>query len=481
MTSSQGRLFREQCYVNGRWINALNNRTFPVTNPFDGSTLGRVPQCGAVETMTAIEAAHAAFDSWRGLSAKLRADVLWRWAGLIDRYREDLARLMTLEGGKPIKESRGEIDYANSFIKWFAEEGRRAYGDIIPANAAGQHLLVLKQPVGVVGAITPWNFPAAMITRKCAPALAAGCPVVIKPAAETPFSALALAVLAEEAGIPPGVFNVITGMPEEIGLELTTNPRVRKISFTGSTAVGKLLMQQAASTVKKISLELGGNAPFIVFNDADIAAAVQGAIACKFRNAGQTCVCANRILVQDNIYDEFVEQFVHQVKQFKLGNGLDEGVDMGPLINRAAIEKVVRHVDDAIAKGAQVLTGGRIADLGGQFYEPTVLTHVNTQMAFANEEIFGPVAPLFRFQTDEEAIQIANDTPFGLASYFYSRDMSRIWKAAEQLDYGMVGINTGILSTEVAPFGGVKESGIGREGSKYGLDEYLEIKYLCMG
>lgn len=478
---SNPKLFREACYIGGKWCDALSREKIAVVNPFDESILGYVPDCGTEETRRAISAANEAWPKWRSFTAKERSDTLWRWAQLIDANREDLARLMTLEQGKPITESLGEINYANAFIKWFAEEGRRVYGDIIPSNQKDQHLLVIKQPIGVVGAITPWNFPAAMITRKCAPALAAGCPVVLKPASETPFSALALAALAEEAGFPAGVINVITGNAEKIGAELTSNPLVRKISFTGSTAVGKLLMKQCSGTVKKISLELGGNAPFIIFEDANLEAAVKGVMASKFRNTGQTCVCANRILVHDTIYNAFTEKLINAVKQLNLGNGLNQNVQQGPLINEKALKKVQAHIDDATKKGAVIQCGGYKSTVGKLFFEPTVLTEMNLDMLIAKEETFGPVAPLFRFQTEEEAIQLANRTEFGLASYFYSQDINRIWRVAEKLEYGMVGINAGIISTEVAPFGGVKESGIGREGSKYGIEEYLEIKYLCMG
>lgn len=474
-------LIREACYINGQWVQADSGKTITVTNPYDGSQVGHVPECGQVETHHAIEAANAAWHPWRSLSAKERSDFLWAWAHLIDQNKEDLARIMTLEQGKPLTEARGEIDYANSFIKWFAEEGRRVYGDVIPSNKRNQRLVVIKQPIGVCAAITPWNFPTAMITRKIAPALAVGCTVVVKPAEETPFSALALAVLAEQVGIPQGVFNVITGVPEMIGLEMTSNPIVRKVSFTGSTAVGRLLMKQCASTIKKISLELGGNAPFIVFDDADLDAAVEGAIASKFRNTGQTCVCANRILVHDPIYDEFSKKLVSAVKQLKVGNGLEPNVQQGPLINQDALLKVKNHIADATKNGGQVLCGGKQHPLGGLFFEPTVITEANTTMLLAQEETFGPVAPLFRFHTEEEAVWMANDTIFGLASYFYSKDLNRIWRVAESLEYGMVGINAGIVSSEVAPFGGVKQSGIGREGSKYGIDSYIEIKYLCMG
>jgi len=474
-------LFRQQCYINGKWIDADNKKTFPVLNPYDAKVLGYVPACGKEETQRAILAAEVAWQPWRALTAKQRANHLWHWADLIAKNKEDLAMLMTLEQGKPLAEARSEIDYGNSFITWFAEEGRRIYGDIIPSNQPGQHLLVIKQPIGVVALITPWNFPFAMITRKCAPALAAGCTVVIKPAEDTPFSALALMALAEEAGIPPGVINIVTGKPEVIGAELTSNKLVRKLSFTGSTAVGKLLMQHCASTVKKVSLELGGNAPFIVFADADMEAAVQGVIASKFRNTGQTCVCANRIYVQDKIQDDFARKLVAAVKELRVGNGLVDNVQLGPLINAAAVEKVQSHISDAVVKGAKILCGGKKSTAGEYCFEPTVITGMNATMQIAREETFGPVAPLFRFHDEEDVIRMANDTEFGLAAYFYSRDIQRIWRVAEALEYGIVGINAGIISNEVAPFGGYKESGIGREGSKYGIDEYLEIKYLCMG
>lgn len=474
-------LIQQACYINGKWIQADSGKTFSIHNPFDNSILGHVPECGSAETKRAIEAANHAWHPWKELSAKERSDLLWAWAHLIDQYKEDLSLIMTQEQGKPLTEARGEIDYANGFIKWFAEEGRRVYGDVIPSNLRGQHLVVIKQPVGVVAAITPWNFPTAMITRKIAPALAVGCTVVVKPAEETPFSALALAVLAEQAGIPAGVFNVITGNPEAIGGEMTSHSLVRKLSFTGSTAVGRLLMKECAPTIKKISLELGGNAPFIVFDDADIDAAVKGVIASKFRNSGQTCVCANRIFVHEKVYGEFSKKLVTAVQALKVGNGLTDGVQQGPLINEAAISKVKEHIEDALAKGAQVICGGHAHALGGLFFEPTVLTELNASMRIAKEETFGPVAPLFQFHSEEEVIQMANDTEFGLASYFYSNDIQRIWRVAEALECGMVGINTGIVSTEVAPFGGVKQSGMGREGSKYGIDPYVEIKYLCMG
>jgi len=475
------KLFKQQCYIAGKWVASYNTKTIPVTNPFDESIIGHVPECGTSETTDAINAAHSALKTWRTLSALERCHVMLAWANLIDKNKEDLATIMTLEQGKSITEARNEIEYGNSFIKWFAAEGRRIYGDVIPSNVAGQHLLTLKQPIGVVGAITPWNFPTAMITRKCAPALAAGCTIIIKPASETPFSALALAVLAEEAGIPPGVINIITGNAKQIGAELTTHPDVKKISFTGSTATGKLLMQQCASTVKKVSLELGGNAPFIVFEDADLDEAVKGVMASKFRNSGQTCVCANRILVQDNIYDAFVSKLKTAILTLNVGNGLDTKTQQGPLINAAAIEKVEKHIADAVSKGAKILCGGHGLPLGKLFFAPTLLTDVNNTMDLFREETFGPVAPIFRFHSDDEAIKMANDTEFGLASYFYSRDIHRVWRIAEALEYGMVGINAGIISNEVAPFGGVKESGIGREGSKYGIEDYLEIKYLCLG
>lgn len=474
-------LIREACYINGEWMHAITKKTLAVRNPYDGSVIGYIPECSQAETKQAIEAANQAWQGWKNKTAKERCDLLFAWAQLIDQYKEDLARIMTQEQGKPLTESRGEIDYANSFIKWFAEEGRRAYGDVMPSNKPGQHLLVIKQPIGVVAAITPWNFPSAMITRKIAPALAVGCTAVVKPDSSTPFSALALAVLAEQAGFPAGVINIVTGNAELIGEEMTSNPLVRKLSFTGSTGVGRLLMKQCAPTLKKLSLELGGNAPFIVFDDADLDAAVEGAIASKFRNSGQTCVCANRILVQDAVYAEFTKKLVHAVSKLKVGSGFEEGVQQGPLINEAALDKVKAHVEDAVTKGAQVICGGKLHPLGGLFFEPTVLTEVTPFMRVAKEETFGPVAPLFRFHTEEEAIQLANDTEFGLASYFYSKDINRIWRVSEALEYGMVGINAGIISTEVAPFGGIKQSGTGREGSKYGIDSYVEIKYLCMG
>jgi succinate-semialdehyde dehydrogenase/glutarate-semialdehyde dehydrogenase len=444
--------------------------------------LGQVPELGAVETRRAIEAAQAALSGWRALTAQTRAVVLRRWFHLLLENQEDLATLMTLEQGKPLAEARGEIAYAASFLEWFAEEGRRVYGEVIPPHQADKRVLVLKEPVGVCAAITPWNFPAAMITRKAGAALAAGCTMVVKPAPQTPFSALALAVLAERAGLPAGVLNIVTGPAQAIGDEILDSPVVRKLSFTGSTRTGKYLMQRCAGTLKRLSLELGGNAPFIVFDDADLDAAVAGALVSKYRNSGQTCVCANRFLVQEGIYDAFAARLTETVReQLKVGNGLEPGVMQGPLIDEAALMKVERHVADAVDKGAKVLTGGRRHALGRTFYEPTVLADVTAEMLAAREETFGPVAPLFWFQTDEEAVQLANATEFGLAAYFYSRDVRRVFRVAEALEYGMVGINTGLISTEVAPFGGVKESGFGREGSKYGIDEYLDIKYLCIG
>jgi len=470
-----------ECYVNGRWLGADGGATFAVRNPVDGSEIARVPDMGAAETRRAIEAAAAAWGPWRARTAKDRAAILRRWFELMLQHQEDLALIMTSEQGKPLAEARGEIAYAASFIEWFAEEGKRIYGDTIPPPQADKRLLVLKEPVGVCAAITPWNFPAAMITRKVAPALAAGCTMVLKPAEQTPLSALALAELAHRAGLPPGVLNVVTGRPEAIGGEMTANPLVRKLTFTGSTEVGRLLMRQCADTVKKISLELGGNAPFIVFDDADLDAAAEGALMSKYRNMGQTCVCANRILVQDKVYDAFAAKLRERVLALKVGRGTDEGVTQGPLIDIQALAKVEEHIADAVAKGARVAAGGRRHALGGTFFEPTILTDVTPAMKLAREETFGPVAPLFRFKTEAEAIALANDTEFGLAAYFYSRDVGRVWRVAEALEYGIVGINSGIISNEVAPFGGMKQSGIGREGSRYGIEEFLEIKYLCLG
>jgi succinate-semialdehyde dehydrogenase / glutarate-semialdehyde dehydrogenase len=475
------RLFRQAAYVDGAWIEAEGRGAIEVDNPASGEIIGRVPRLNASEARRAIEAANRAFPGWRDKVAKERAIVLRRWFELMMANQEDLARLMTLEQGKPLAESRGEVAYAASFLEWFGEEAKRVYGDTIPQHQPDKRLVVIKQPVGVVACITPWNFPLAMITRKAGPAIAAGCTVVLKPASQTPFSALALAELAERAGVPKGVFNVITGPAREIGGELTANPIVRKLSFTGSTEIGKVLMQQCAGTIKKLSLELGGNAPFIVFDDADLDAAVEGAIASKYRNTGQTCVCANRLLVQEPIYEAFAQKLAAAVKGLKVSFGLEPGATQGPLIDDKAVEKVESHIQDAQGKGAKVLLGGHRHSLGGRFFEPTILTDVTPAMLVAREETFGPVAPLFRFKTEADAIALANDTEFGLAAYFYGRDLGRVWRVAEALEYGIVGINTGIISTEVAPFGGVKESGLGREGSKYGLEEFLEIKYLCMG
>ena len=477
-------LLHNQAFINGRWIDADNGHTFPIHNPYNYSVITEVPDLGKEETRRAIEAANLALKEWRSWTGGERAAVLRKWYELQMEHLEDLAILLTTEQGKPLAEARGEIRYGASFIEWFAEEARRTYGDVIPGHGRDKRILAIKQPVGVVAAITPWNFPNAMITRKVAPALAAGCTVVIKPAEATPLSALALAELGIQAGFPPGVLNILTtNRPAEVGEELTSNPIVRKLSFTGSTPVGKLLMRQCADTVKKVSMELGGNAPFIVFDDADIDEAVQGAIASKYRNAGQTCVCANRIYVQEGVLEAFTQKFTEAVKAQKSGSGMEEDVVIGPLINKAGMEKVQRLVGDAKAKGAQILTGGKPLEMNvsGHFYEPTVLTNLDDSMAISHEEIFGPVAPVFSFKTETEVIEMANNTPFGLAAYFYGRDYARIWRVAEALEYGIVGINTGLISTTVAPFGGIKESGIGREGSKYGIEEYLEIKYMCWG
>jgi succinate-semialdehyde dehydrogenase/glutarate-semialdehyde dehydrogenase len=475
------RLFREACYVDGQWVQAHSTEMINVDNPATSEVIGRVPRLGSAETRQAIEAANRAFPAWSKKTAKERAAILRRWFDLMMENQEDLARLMTLEQGKPLTESRGEVAYAAAFLEWFGEECKRVYGDTIPQHQADKRIVVIKQPIGVVACITPWNFPLAMITRKAGPAIAAGCTVVLKPASQTPFSALALAELAERAGMPKGVFNIVTGSAKEIGGELTSNPLVRKLSFTGSTEIGKILMAQCAGTVKKLSLELGGNAPFVVFDDADLDAAVEGAIASKFRNTGQTCVCTNRILVHDVVYDAFATKLAAAVMTLKPAHGLTAGATQGPLIDDVAVEKVERHMRDAQSRGAKILVGGHRHALGGRFFEPTVLVDVTPQMAFAREETFGPVAPLFRFRTEAEAIGLANDTEFGLAAYFYGRDIARVWRVAEALECGIVGINTGLISTEVAPFGGMKESGLGREGSKYGMDEFIEIKYLCFG
>ena len=475
-------LLKTACLIDGEWADADSGQTFSVSNPATGERIASVPDCGVAETRRAIEAAAHAFSEWAAKPAKERSAILRCWFDLILENGEDLAQLMTAEQGKPLAEARGEIAYGASFIEWFAEEAKRVYGDVIPAPLTDRRYVVIRQPVGVVAAITPWNFPVAMITRKCAPALAAGCPVVIKPSELTPLCALALAELAQRAGFPPGVLNVITTMDSAaVGKELTSNSLVRKLSFTGSTGVGKLLLRDCAGTVKKVSLELGGNAPFIVFDDADVDAAVAGAMASKYRNSGQTCVCANRLLVQQGIYDEFAEKLAQAVRELKVGEGTGEGVNQGPLINEEAVGKVEDHIRDALEKGARLVTGGHRHQLGGTFFEPTILADVTPAMRVACEETFGPVAPLFRFSTEEEAVALANDTESGLAAYFYSRDIGRIWRVAEALEYGMVGINEGIISTEVAPFGGVKESGLGREGSKYGIEEFTELKYLCMG
>jgi len=473
-------LLRQACYIDGAWVPADDGETFAVTNPATGATIAQVPRCGAAETERAISAAERALRTWRETTAAERSRVLRRWFDLMHAHIDDLAALMTAEQGKPLAEARGEITYAASYIEWFAEEAKRAYGEVIPSPFRDRQIVVTKEPVGVCAAITPWNFPSAMITRKVAPALAAGCTMVLKPAEQTPLSALALAELAERAGVPPGVFSVVTGRARDIGGALTASPVVRKLTFTGSTPVGQLLMQQCAGTVKKLSLELGGNAPFIVFDDADIDAAVAGALASKYRNAGQTCVCSNRFLVQAGVYEQFAERLAAAVSALKVGNGIEDGVTQGPLIDDAALTKVEQLVGDAVSQGARVVSGGRRHALGGTWYEPTVLADVTPAMAVAREEIFGPVAPLFRFQTEAEAIRMANDTEFGLAAYFYARSHARVWRVSRQLEYGMVGINTGIISTEVAPFGGIKLSGIGREGSSHGLDEYMETKYLAL-
>ena len=472
-------LFRQKCYVGGEWV-STSDSSIDVINPATGEILGSVPNFGADETRAAIEAASQALAPWREQTGKERSAIMMQFYALIMEHQEDLAHLMTAEQGKPLAESRGEIAYAAPFIQWFAEEAKRVYGDLIPGHQRDRRIIVLKQPVGVVASITPWNFPSAMIARKVGPALAAGCTIVCKPASQTPFSALALGELAERAGIPAGVLNVVTGSAQKIGRELTGNPLVRKLTFTGSTQIGKLLLEQCAGTVKKVSMELGGNAPFIVFEDADLGAAVEGAIAAKYRNTGQTCVCANRILVQDTVYDEFTSRFTEAVARLRVGDALQGDVDQGPLIDYAAVEKVEEHIADAVGKGAKVLAGGNRHSMGRTFFEPTVLSEVTPAMNVAREETFGPLAPIFRFDTEDSAVQMANDTEFGLAAYFYTRDLGRSWRVSEALEYGIVGLNTGIISTEVAPFGGIKESGLGREGSMYGIDDYLEIKYLCI-
>ncbi|HJV64949.1 MAG TPA: NADP-dependent succinate-semialdehyde dehydrogenase [Geomonas sp.] len=480
-TLRDGNLFQQLCYIDGAWTAADSGETIEVTNPATGEKIGTIPKMGAAETKRAIDAANRAFPQWRAKTAQERSLILRKWSDLMLEHQEDLAILMTAEQGKPLAESKGEIVYAASFIEWFAEEARRVYGDVIPPHQADKRIVVIKEPIGVCAAITPWNFPSAMITRKAGPALAAGCTMVVKPATATPYSALALAELAHRAGVPEGVFSVVTGSSGAIGAEMTGNPVVRKLTFTGSTEIGKKLMAQCAGTVKKVSLELGGNAPFIVFDDADLDAAVEGAIISKYRNTGQTCVCTNRFLVQDGIYNKFSEKLAEAVSRMKVGDGLKGETQQGPLIDMAAVEKVEEHITDALDKGARVVTGGKRHVLGGSFFEPTVLADVTPQMLIAREETFGPVAPLFRFKTEAEAIRMANDTEFGLAAYFYCQDISRVWRVAEAIEYGIVGINTGLISTTVAPFGGVKESGLGREGSKYGMDDFLVVKYMCMG
>jgi succinate-semialdehyde dehydrogenase/glutarate-semialdehyde dehydrogenase len=474
-------LLRSQCFVDGTWIDSTGGHRITVFNPASNEPVGSVPSLGAAATARAIEAAYRAWPAWRALTAQERSVLLRRWYDLIVEHHQDLAVLMTMEQGKPLAEARGEVLHGAAYVEWFAEEAKRVYGDTIPMVQKGKRIVVLKEPVGVCAAITPWNFPSSMITRKAAPALAAGCPVVVKPASETPFSALALAWLAEQAGFPAGVFNVITGPAQEIGAEMTANPLVRKLSFTGSTEVGKLLMRDCASTVKKVSLELGGHAPFIVCADADLDEAVRGAMVSKYRNSGQTCVCANRFIVHESVYEAFGAKLVEAVRQLRVGNGFEEGVQQGPLIDLCALKKVEEQVWDAVGKGARIACGGQRVQATGFFYEPTVLLDASPEMLIAHDETFGPVAPLFSFKNDREAVDLANNTPYGLAAYLYSRDIGRIWRMSEALEYGMVGINTGRMSSEAAPFGGIKESGIGREGSKYGLEEYLELKYLCLG
>jgi len=478
---SNSSLWKTDAYINGQWCAADDNTTLDVDNPVNGDVLAKVANCGTAETKRAIEAAEAAFIVWRKTSVNERSKLLRKWHDLMLENQEDLARILTAEQGKPLAESRGEISYGASYIEWFAEEGKRVYGDVIPAPDGDKRVVCIRQPVGVVACITPWNFPNAMLARKIAPALAAGCTVVCKPANATPLSAYAMIALAEQAGIPQGVVNIVTGITSDIGAEMTRHPAVRKLTFTGSTEVGKYLMEECSRTVKRTSMELGGNAPFIVFDDADLDAAIDGAMICKYRNAGQTCVCANRLLIQDGIYDEFAKRLVERVGSLKMGDGMEDSTSVGPLITEKAAKDVTGFVDDAVSEGATVLTGGQPSDSGSRFVEPTVLSNVTPQMRVFKEEIFGPVAPLFRFHSEEEAIAMANDTEFGLASYFYSRDIGRVWRVAEALEYGIVGINEGIISNAMAPFGGVKESGQGREGSKYGLDDYTEIKYMCMG
>ena len=474
-------LFKEKCFVNGLWTDSQNGKTIEVNNPATMEIVGKVPNFTAEETKSAIDHAEKAFQSWKNTTAKERSIILKKWSDLIIEHVDDLAKIMTIEQGKPLAEAKGEILMGASYIEFYAEEAKRVYGDIIPDPRPGKRIVIIKQPVGVVGAITPWNFPNSMITRKCAAALAVGCTTVVKPASQTPFSALAVAELAKAAGFPNGVFNIITGSAKEIGMELTKNPKIKKISFTGSTEVGKILMEQSASTVKKLSMELGGHAPFIVFEDANIDEAVTGALQSKFRNSGQTCICTNRLFVHEKVYDSFLEKFTNEVKKIKVGNGLNDGIVSGPLIDKSSLDKVIDHVQDAVNTGAKIAVGGEVHSLGGNFYQPTVLSNVSTEAKITFEETFGPVAPLYKFSSDDEVIKMANDTPYGLASYFYSRDIGRIWKVAEALEYGIVSINNGLPTIPEIPFGGVKESGMGREGSRYGLDDYLIIKYISMG
>ncbi|MFW1801923.1 NAD-dependent succinate-semialdehyde dehydrogenase [Acinetobacter nematophilus] len=474
-------LFKRKCFINGQWQNAISGLKIQVINPATQENLGTVPNMGALETQQAIQAAERALPEWRNMTAQERARKLLAWHKLILDHQEDLAQIMTAEQGKPLFEARGEIAFAASYLEWFAEEGKRIYGDVIPTNQKGRRLIVTKESIGVCAAITPWNFPSAMITRKAAPALAAGCTLIIKPASQTPFSALALVALAEEAGIPAGVINVVTGKASEIGTELSSNPSVRKLSFTGSTPIGIQLMRQCADTMKKVTMELGGNAPFIVFDDANIDSAIEGALIAKYRNAGQTCVCANRFYVQEGIYDQFVEKFTKRIAELNVGNGLDNNTDVGPMIDEKAVLNIESLIDEALSHGAKVRVGGKRHSLGGAFFEPTLLSDVKAEMRIAREEIFGPVAPVFKFKTEEDVVLAANDTEFGLACYIYSRDVGRIWNVYEALEYGMVGVNVGVVATEVAPFGGIKSSGLGREGSKYGIEDYIEIKYMCLG
>ena len=479
--ATQNEFLREAAYVDGEWIKSDNGKTHDVTNPATGEVLGTVPDCGKAETARAIAAADKAFPAWRARTAKERAKILHKLADLIEANSEALGTLLTIEQGKSLAEAKGEVVFSAAYVRWFAEEAQRVYGDVIPSPWPGRRILVTKEPVGVVGAITPWNFPSSMIARKLGPALAAGCTIVIKPAAQTPYSGLAWGILAEKAGIPAGVVNVLTGSASAIGGELTSNPLVRKITFTGSTPIGKLLVEQSAKTLKKVSMELGGNAPFIVFDDADVDRAIEGALIAKYRNSGQTCVCTNRFLVQAGIHDRFVDKLIAASNGLKVGNGLEAGVQQGPLIDMKAVAKVEEHIADAVGKGAKVVAGGKRHSLGGSFFQPTVLTGVTPAMQVARDETFGPLAPVFKFETEEEAIQMANDTEFGLASYFYTRDLGRAFRVAEALKYGMVGINEGLITTEVAPFGGVKESGMGKEGSKYGIEDYIDAKYVCIG